>query len=88
MANIIDSSAVKNTESTTCFVCGLPKDTTKEALQKLCEPFGTLLSVKFDPRGNGLVQFMTITEVKAACEALDHSSFEGRRLTVSQLAIP
>jgi RNA recognition motif-containing protein len=72
------------------YVGNLSFNTEEQGLQELFGTFGAVESVRLirdqatgRSRGFGFVE-MGDAEGKAACESLDQSEFEGRRLTVNE----
>lgn len=85
----LNSTLVTSRLSTTCVICYLPHETTREAtedvVRKLCEPYGTVTKVEITSKWI-MVDFATIDEAQATATALDKFSVKGRNLSASVLS--
>lgn len=77
------------------YVGNLPYQATEEGLQSAFAAFGNVTSVAIlqdrdsgQSRGFGFVEMSDDSEAQAAIDALNGSSFEGRRLTVNEARPP
>jgi RNA recognition motif-containing protein len=76
--------------STKLFVARLSFDTTNDSFQKLFEQYGAVISARIvvdrstaQSKGFGFVEMTNAEEAKAAIQALNDTTFEGRSIAVS-----